>query len=171
MARKPGRSSAVFGPGQGAGVPLPPQVRRESWILRKGEADLPASVSSFASCECSSSTTAGFGVPPSALLAPRAWPTYGKAKAAETGEGLAVGRQARAAGQARSEPRQWARWARSSGRAPSGRGGEQVLEQRPPGYRGLWWARTSPPGAPHSHANPALVPFSLKANRRMFVCL
>ena len=106
MARKPGRSSAVFGPGQGAGVPLPPQVRRESWILRKGEADPPASVSSFASCECSSSTTAGFGGPPSALLAPRAWPTYGKAKAAWTGEGWAVGRQARAAGQARSEP--WA---------------------------------------------------------------
>ena len=39
------------------------------------------------------------------MLAPRAWPTYGKAKAAWTGEGWAVGRQARAAGQARSEPR------------------------------------------------------------------
>lgn len=87
------------------------------------------------------------------------------------GEGWAVDCQARAAGQARSEPRAEGPASQELGARPVRPRGEQVLEQRPPGYRGLWWARTSPPRAPHSHANPALVPFSLKANRRMFVCL
>lgn len=97
-----------------------------------------------------------------------AWPAVGETRAARGAGRVTCGCDSSGSG-LRGEGRGQARSGRGAldvetasrerGASPlRPRSGEQVLEQRPPDRHGLFGARTCPPGAPHSHANAALVP-------------
>lgn len=138
-----GRSSAGLAPGPRGRVPLRPRpLRDDHHRLVSSEPQEKASPARPAVGERRSSEGRG----PGALWAVTA------VESGLRGEGQGPGED-RAGG-----PWTWTPRAGSAGRARSGREGEQVLEQRPPDHHGLCRARTSPPGAPHSHANTALVP-------------